>query len=376
MMLAVMLLSFLAWCYLICFRGWFWHSRPDLADRKPTASPRVAILVPARNEEASLRQALTSLLAQQYEGEMSIYLVNDNSTDATGAIAAELAASNARLQVIAGQPLPDGWSGKLWALHQGIQQASLQKPAFFLLTDADIVHEPDHLARLVAKAESGNRDLVSCMVQLHCKTTPEKLLIPAFIFFFQMLYPFRWVNDDARRTAGAAGGTILVARPALEHCGGVEAIRHHLIDDCALAAAVQSVGGRIWLGHTDRARSLRIYKRSSEIWDMIARTAFVQLNHSLILLTLCTVGMAMLYLLPPVLAIASHGVTRGIAFETWLLMAVAYQPSLSRYGLARWWSLLLPFVALYYMAATLDSALRHFTGQGGGWKNRVYPKQG
>ena len=235
-----------AWIYLVALHGRFWQSGPELEERAPAHAPHVAVVIPARDEAESIATSLTSLLAQHYSGPLDVILVDDNSSDGTGAIARALP-HNDRLTVIDGAPLAAGWSGKLWAVHQGLQQSAARSASYILLTDADITHEPTHVARLVAKAEADNLDMVSEMVRLHCATFAERALIPAFIYFFQMLYPFAWVNNAQRGMAGAAGGTILIRRAALERIGGVESIRRALIDDCALAAQVRNSGGRLWL---------------------------------------------------------------------------------------------------------------------------------
>jgi hopene-associated glycosyltransferase HpnB len=362
-----------AWIYLTGFHGRFWQSGPELEPTASTSRARVAVVVPARDEAESIAASLSSLLAQEYDGPLSVILVDDNSSDGTGAIARGLA-RNDRLTVLDGTPLAVGWSGKLWAVHQGLQQPAARAAEFILLTDADITHEPTHVAKLVTKAEADGLDMVSEMVRLHCGTGAERALIPAFIFFFQMLYPFAWVNDAKRSMAGAAGGTILIRRTALERIGGVESIRHELIDDCALARAVKKTGGSLWLGHADRTVSERVYADGREVWNMIARTAYVQLNHSPLLLAGCALGMALLYLAAPLLTLAAHGPARGLALATWLLMALSFQPTLRRYHRSPLWGLALPAIGLFYLCATIASALRHYAGRGGGWKNRVYPQ--
>jgi hopene-associated glycosyltransferase HpnB len=411
-MIALACLALAAWIYLIAFHGLFWRSTPvllirqlntvavphpflrllrervgkqchsflaiSIADAAPSGQARVAIVVPARDEAAGIRPCLDSLLAQDYAGPLSVILVDDNSSDGTAQIAASLAASRSageRLTVLSGKPLPPGWSGKLWAVHQGLAHPAAQAADYVLLTDADIVHAPQHLSRLIAKAESEQLDLVSEMVRLHCSTFAERALIPAFVFFFQMLYPFAWVANPARRTAGAAGGTMLVSRAALSRIGGVERIRRHLIDDCALAKEIKSTGGRIWLGHAEDTVSLRVYPSPKDIWDMIARTAYVQLEHSPLLLLGCIAAMGVIYCAPPLLALGADGLARVLGLLAWLLMALAFQPTLRRYRCSPAWGLALPAIGLFYLCATVASAIRHHAGHGGGWKNRVYPGQ-
>lgn len=364
--------GFAAWIYLIAFHGRFWRFAPELAVREPSGHAKIAVIVPARNEAASIRQSLSSLLSQDYPGEFSIVVVDDNSEDGTGEMAAALAAGG-RLEVLRGQPLPPGWSGKLWAVHQGLAHPQAQRADAILLTDADIVHAPSHLSALVACAEAEGLDLVSEMVRLHCATAAERALMPAFVFFFQMLYPFAWVADPARRTAGAAGGTMLISRAALEGAGGVYRIRQHLIDDCALARAIKSTGGRLWLGHGELAASTRAYSWP-DAWNMIARTAYVQLGNSPLRLLGCFAAMGIVYCAPPLLTISSHGLPMLLGVLSWLLMAAAFQPTLRRYGRTPLWGLALPAIALFYLGATLTSAFRHYAGRGGGWKGRVYPE--
>ena len=401
------LLSLAAWLYLALFYGHFWRSSPELPPALSTNARKIAVVIPARDEAESIEPCLRSLLAQQIDAELTILLVDDNSTDSTAQIATRIvaeAATQGRLTILHGAPLAPGWSGKLWAVHQGLSHPAAQVADYIMLTDADIQHAPTHLARLVTKAEKEKKDLVSEMVRLHCETRSERALIPAFIFFFQMLYPFAWVANSARRTAGAAGGTMLLSRAALDRIGGVQSIRNALIDDCTLAAHVKNSGGTIWLGHADDTCSLRIYSGPSEIWNMIARTAYVQLNHSLLALAGCILGMTLLYLLPPALTFFSlckavpafslahapgapfmaaffadmsgiHGTHLAgiVALTTWFLMAALFLPTLHRYRRSPLWGLALPAIALFYLCATIASAIRHYAGRGGGWKNRVYP---
>lgn len=372
MIVAIAILSLAAWVYLLVFHGQFWRSRPELGAARTSGCAKVVIIVPARDEAESIRDSISSLLAQDYSGELSVILVDDNSSDGTAEIAASVAVGK-RLIILKGEPLPPGWSGKLWAVHQGLAHDKACRADYVLLTDADIVHPPDHLAALVAKAEHDGLDLVSEMVRLHCATFAERALIPAFVFFFQMIYPFSWVANSRKRTAGAAGGTMLVARAALDRVEGVQRIRKHLIDDCALAREIKRSGGRIWLGHTERTVSMRAYRDLREVWEMIARTAYVQLRRSPLLLVGCVVGMSVLYCWPPMLAAMARGVPQILGGAAWLLMAVAYQPTLLRYRRSPLWGFALPAIALFYLGATVASAMRHSAGRGGAWKDRVYP---
>lgn len=359
------LLSALVWFWLLLGRGRFWQSGPELAARQPQSSPAVTAVVPARDEAAYIARSLGSLLAQDH-APFRVVLVNDESADGTGAIARGLADS--RLTVLDGRPRPPGWSGKLWAVAQGIAEAEGE---FVLLTDADIVHDRGHVSALVAKAEAEALDLVSEMVRLRCETPAERLLIPPFVYFFQLLYPFHWVGDPTRRVAAAAGGTMLLRHTALERIGGIGAIRGALIDDVALAEHVKRVG-RIWLGHSRLARSLREYPRSADIWAMIARSAFVQLRYSWMLLGLTVLGMGVVFIVPPVAALSARGPARSLGLLAWAAETASYVPTLRRFGLRVFWAPLLPVAALFYLAATVGSAMHHALRGGVEWKRRIY----
>ncbi|MEH2314204.1 MAG: glycosyltransferase [Nostoc sp.] len=391
--LGLMLLSLTIWLGLLCFWGQFWRTDQQLevTETQLQSLPTVCAVVPARNEAELLPTTLRSLLLQDYPGSFNVFLVDDRSTDQTAIFAegvAHAVGKAQQLHIISGVSLPPGWSGKLWAVEQGINSASLFAPDYFLLTDADIEHDPGNLRRLVAKAVQEDLDLVSVMVRLRCESFWEKLLIPAFVFFFQKLYPFRWVNNPNNPTAAAAGGSILIARAALERIGGIQVIRKALIDDCALANAVKQIGrqsnsfppaspGRIWLGLSTLTQSLRPYNSLATIWDMVARSAYTQLNYSPLLLLGTLVGMPLIYLVPPMCVIL--GTVWGnwaIAFTGllgWLLMTLAYYPTIRFYKCSPWLALSLPAIAFLYTLMTLDSALRHWQGRGGAWKGRVYP---
>ena len=366
-MLTLTGLSALIWVYLLLFHGRFWQAGPILNPRVPLSRPDVAIVVPARDEAETIDAVLRSLLAQEYRGAFRVVLVDDNSTDGTGAIARAIA--DPRLTVVTGAPRPAGWSGKLWAVSQGIQEAG--NATLILLTDADILHQPQHLATLVARAERGDLDMVSEMVELACESWAERALVPAFVFFFQVLYPFDWVNDSLRPTAAAAGGTILIRTHALDRIGGVEAVRGALIDDVALAAAVKR-GGRIWLGHSVLARSARPYPGISDIWRMVARTAYVQLRFSPVILLATTFGMALVWLLPPWSALLGTGLVRWLGLAGWAMLTGSYLPTLRRFRRSYFWAPFLPLVAGFYMAATIGSAVNHHLGRGVAWKGRDY----
>ena len=366
--------SLAIWIYLMFARGGFWRMKVD--DEMPigTAVPakRVAAIVPARNEAATVGQTIQSLLAQNYTGPFHVFLADDHSSDGTAEIArrtAQEAGCPERLTIIEAAPLPHGWTGKLWALAEGIKAASSFSAHYYWFTDADILHQPDNLSRLVARAESGGFDLVSLMVKLHCQSVAERMLIPAFVFFFFKLYPPAWVANPDKRTAAAAGGCILVRSAALIRMGGIYAIRNQLIDDCALARAVKS-GGPIWLGPTSNACSLRAYGSFREIGRMIARSAFTQLRHSLVLLSGVLVGMTITYIAPPILLVVG-GWGRVFGFAAWILMTAAYWPTLRFYRLSPLWAPFLPLIAIFYLGATFYSAALYYSGQGGVWKGRI-----
>jgi hopene-associated glycosyltransferase HpnB len=366
-MILVAALSLVVWVYLLAWHGRFWQTGPVLVADDPAEPSPVAIVVPARDEAPVIARSLGSLLAQICPGPFRVILVDDCSTDGTGRIAGDL--RDPRLTVIAGAPRPAGWSGKLWALAQGI--AAVDDAEFILLTDADVVHDPRHLAALLAKAERDGLDLASEMVELSCDSLAERALVPAFVLFFALLYPFEWVNDPLRSTAAAAGGTVLIRRRALERIGGIAAIRGALIDDVALARAVKR-GGRIWLGHSALARSIRPYAGVPAIWRMIARTAYVQLRFSPLLLLLCLLGMALVFIVPPLATLAGDGAARALGLVAWAAMSWCYLPTLRRFRVSSLWAPLLPAVAAFYMAATLASAINHYAGRGVAWKGRAY----
>jgi hopene-associated glycosyltransferase HpnB len=368
-MIALAAASALIWLYLWLAHGRFWQSGPVLPPASPRDAPDVAVVVPARDEAASIAACLRSLLAQDYPGRLRIVLVDDGSRDGTGAIARALA--DPRLEVVTGADRPAGWSGKLWALSQGIARTDAP---LVLLTDADIVHDPRHLSALVAQAQGRRLDLVSEMVELACASWAERALVPAFVFFFQLLYPFARVNDPRARTAAAAGGTILIRRSALDRIGGIAAVRGALIDDVALATAVKA-GGPIFLGHSALARSIRPYPGAADIWRMVARTAYVQLRFSPLVLAGTIAGLALVWLAPPATTLAGHGWTRALGLATWLAASASYLPTLRRFGRSPLWAPFLPLVALFYMAATIGSAIDHHRGRGVAWKGRAYTER-
>jgi hopene-associated glycosyltransferase HpnB len=373
--LALAGLALAIWLYLLLFRGFFWLVRVPAAVAAPARWPSVVAVVPARNEAEVVGDAMASLLAQDYPGRFSVVLVDDHSEDGTAEIARAMAGAlgrSARLTVIGAQALPAGWTGKLWALSEGVRHVEEggDPPELLLFTDADIAHHRSNLAELVARLAGEGRDLVSLMVRLRCRSWAERLMIPAFVFFFAMLYPFAWSNDPRKRTAAAAGGCVLLRRGAFDRIGGFAAIRGALIDDCALAKAVKASGGSTWLGLTRQTRSLRPYPRLADIWRMVARTAYAQLRYSPLLLAGTVLGLVITYLVPPVLAF-DDGAAGWFALAAWSAMSLAYLPMVRFYGLSPLWAPLLPATSLVYLAATLDSARRYWRGAGGEWKGRV-----
>ncbi|HEY9908552.1 MAG TPA: glycosyltransferase [Thermosynechococcaceae cyanobacterium] len=386
--------SALIWLGLLLFRGQFWKPDqqllgieaadfqigPQKTDPQNSETPRICAVVPARNEAELLPMTLRSLLTQDYPGEFQVVLVDDHSTDGTATVAQQVAietGQQSQLQILSAEPLPAGWSGKLWAMNQGIQKAQAFAPDYVLLTDADIEHDRQNLSQLVAKAQQESLDLVSLMVRLRCESFWEQLLIPAFVFFFQKLYPFRWVNTPTNPTAAAAGGCILIRQTALDRIGGLQIVRQALIDDCALANAVKSPPlHSIWLGLTQHTRSLRPYPNLETIWDMVARTAFTQLSYSPWLLLGTLIGMVLIYLTPPIALLVGLVLGKGTIVLAgaigWGLMTLAYFPTVRFYECSPVFALSLPAIGFLYTLMTIDSALRHWQGRGGAWKGRVY----
>jgi len=367
---AIALLSAAIWVYFLIARGRFWRMVEEPAPALvPGIPPSVVAVVPARNEAAVVAPAVASLAAQDYPGEFSIILVDDHSDDDTAAVALD-AVPGGRLHVIAANPLPPGWTGKMWAVAEGVRAAG--SPDYILLTDADIVHPPDHLRHLVARAQTGCCDLVSSMVRLRCVSAAEQALIPAFVFFFFLLYPPAWIGDPRRKIAGAAGGCILIRREALERIGHIDRVRAEVIDDCALATAVKRSGGRIWLGLNGSALSVREYGTFAEIGRMVARTAFTQLGYSPWLLAGTLAGLAITYLAPPALTLlAPPGPARALGATAWLLMSALYLPAVRYYRRPWFWAPLLPLITVFYLGATMWSAISYWRGRGGMWKGRA-----
>ncbi|WP_437377229.1 glycosyltransferase [Inquilinus limosus] len=374
------LASLAAWLKLWLFQGRFWEAETAPEAPPPAEWPGVAVVIPARNEAEGIGAAVGSLLRQAYPGRLRVVVVDDQSTDGTADIARAAAADagvSGRLTVVPGTPLQPGWVGKMWAVSQGVAAAEQADPEarWILLTDGDIVHRPGNVAQLVARGEADGLDLVSLMVRLRCVDFAERWLIPPFVFFFKMLYPFAWVNRADKATAGAAGGCMLVRREALARVGGIAAIRDALIDDCTLAAALKR-HGMIRLDLTNQAESLRVYGDVGEIWRMVTRTAFTQLRYSPWLLLGTVAGLVVTYVAPPALTILGQGAARYVAVAAWAIMSGCYVPMLRFYRRSPLWAPFLPLAALVYLGATIDSARRHWAGVGGAWKGRVYDQPG
>ena len=361
------------WVYLLLFRGGFWWLpyRRSLIAASVGGRSAVAV-IPARDEAAVVGAAVASLLAQDYAGSFRIVVVDDQSSDGTAeaaCAAAAVAGAPQRLTLCHGKPVPPGWTGKLWAMHQGVEAARPFHPDYLLLTDADIVHGSGNLRELVSRCEAEDYDLVSLMVRLHCRSLWERLLIPAFVFFFFKLYPPRWVADPARRTAGAAGGCMLIRAATLDRIGGIDSIRSEIIDDCALARRVKSAG-KVWLGPARDTTSIREYRSWRPIWDMVVRSAFAQLDYSTAFLALTLVMLTLTYLAPPLLVLSAPPAAMLCGASAWLAMTVAFLPTLRAYHAPRPIALLLPLIALFYVAATVASAVLFWRGRGGYWKGR------
>jgi len=364
-------LSCLIWLILITAWGRFWRITTSPTDLNLGSLPRVAVIIPARNEAEGIGKTLSSLLKQDYAGPLRIFVVDDHSTDETAKVAS---AAGDNVTVLSSPALPAGWTGKMWALEQGVKAATEFSAQYFLFTDADIVHAPKSVSRLLALAEDRRLDMVSMMVKLRCESFAERALMPAFVFFFFMLYPPEWVNNVRKKTAAAAGGDILVRTEALAKAGGVGAIRGELIDDCALARQIKRHGG-IWLGVTRDAASIRKYETFGVIGRMISRNAFYQLRHSTWLLIGTLFGLAITYVAPPIIFLS--GMVSGDHWAmlfggiSWLLMSLSFLPMVRFYELSPLWSVSIPVIALFYAGSTVHSAVQYWTGKGGVWKGRA-----
>lgn len=373
--------SLVAWLWLLLCQGFFWRTDIRLPPRAdPGEWPSVCVVVPARDEAAVLPLSLPSLLAQEYPGHAEIFLIDDGSTDGTGGLARDLAKRHGGLPLTVGSPgePPAGWTGKLWAVRHGITLARARTPEYLLLTDADIAHAPDSLRELVAAARTGGFDLVSQMARLRVDSVWERLVVPAFVYFFAQLYPFRRIAVWRGRTAAAAGGCVLLRTEAAERARIPDAIRQAVIDDVALARAVKNSGGHIWLGLADRVDSVRPYPRLRDLWRMVSRSAYAQLRHNPLLLVGTVLGLTLVYLMPSVALIAGL-VTKNVAAAVFgglakLVMTATYIPMLRYYRQPPWLALLLPVTAFLYLLMTVDSAVQHYRGQGAAWKGRTYAR--
>jgi hopene-associated glycosyltransferase HpnB len=363
------------WIYLLSLRGRYWTN--PVADTTvppaPAVWPSVAVVIPARDEVEVIGESVGSLIRQEYPGPLGIVVVDDDSSDGTGDAANRAAAERPDRNVMvigSGGPAP-GWTGKLWAMKQGIQAAEQTfRPDYLLLTDADIAHAPDTVAWLVAQASSAGSVLTSLMAKLRCESLAERSHVPAFIYFFQMLYPFRWVSSPKAATAAAAGGCMLVRADALRAAGGIDTMHNALIDDCTLGRRMKTVGP-IWLGLTERSLSIRPYETFADVRRMISRSAYAQLQYSPLLLAGTIAGLALTFLAPLLLAIFAEGWPRDLGLAAYLGMAVSMVPTLRFYRLSPLWGLALPVIAAVYGAYTLDSAYQHARRRGGQWKGRV-----
>jgi len=371
------------WLHLFFGRGSFWRVKNFDADKDRLDPldvwPKIVAVIPARNEAQTIGEVVASLVEQEYPGAFSIVIVDDHSNDATAAIARRVSmehGADEKVRVLSASALPAGWTGKLWALNEGVVSAAAEAPAFYWFTDADITHSPGTLRRLVARAGHNKLDLASLMVLLQAKTLPERALIPAFLYFFLMLYPPRWIADEDLSTAGAAGGCILLRREALDRIGGFASIRGEVIDDCVLARAVKESGGRVWMGLTRESASLRTYGTFGEIRDLIARTAFTQLRYSSLLLAGTLAGMFLTYLAPVMLLFVQDASAKLLGLLALLLMTLSFLPTVRFYRLSAVWAPLLPLTALFYSYATWLSAVRYWTGRGGLWKGRAQAPRG
>lgn len=375
---AASILSLLIWVSLVFFRDGFWKGRQRLGrpQQDMVGTPSVLALIPARDEAETIGAVISAIRAQNYPGALSIVLVDDQSSDAT--VAQAKAASLFDLRIVRTPDKPAGWSGKLWALETGWRDicGRGEKPDFIWLNDADIVHDPEVLTALVTKAQARQSALTSLMVRLDSSGFWGALLVPAFIYYFQLLYPFTAVSRPSSTAAGAAGGCILLERSWLEKLGGFDPLKDALIDDCTLARHIQNAGGRLWLGHGTASRSLRDNSTLGSIWTMVRRTAYAQLGYNFALLLVCMAGLVLTFLVPPLAFVF------GVLSGQWLmallgggataLMLLSYAPTLQLYGLPRWQVIFLPAVTVLYGLMTFHSAWAHITGTGNAWKGRSY----
>lgn len=374
-------LSLTAWIYLCFCQGRFWTTSERLEDGapEPDSWPEVVAIVPARDEEDVIESSIGSLLRQAYAGRFTVILADDESQDRTAERASMLEGSDSRLEICRTPERPAGWVGKMWAVHTGVLHAQEHHPGatYLLLTDADIEHSPGNLAALVRRAERDRLDLTSLMVKLDASHGWSRLLIPSFVYFFSQLYPFARVNNPTARTAGAAGGCMLVRREALDRIGGMETLKSEVIDDCAMGRALKAQGP-IWLGHTTSEKSIRPYTGLGEIWAMVARSAYTQLDYRPVFAAGTLAGLSLLFVIPVLAVIlglvTGQSETALLGLSAWTLMAATFLPTLALYHrgpVASLWALTLPLAGILYGAMTLDSVRRHMSGRGAEWKGRV-----
>ena len=371
----VSFLPLVIWVYLIFFRGNFWTCESRVSKIKEIdSSPSVLVLIPARNEKETIGAAVLSLLKQNYLGKIKIIIIDDNSSDGTSS----QIISGESIQVLRGKSLPAGWTGKLWALHQGLKAGEVFFPdaEFILFTDADIKHNSSNINELMSKCVRNNLDLASLMVRLKVESFWEYLLIPAFVYFFQMLYPFAWVNDARSNIAAAAGGCMLIKKSALNLIGGLSEVKNCLIDDCAIGKALK-VRGSIWIGLSEETVCLRSYRELSEIWRMVSRTAYTQLNLSVLNLLNTILGMFITYLVPVLCLIFGLIIDNKVIFflglSAYVLMLLSYFPIIKFYKIQFFWIFSIPLAGMLFGLMTLSSAIKHWSGKGGNWKGRDYP---
>ncbi len=360
---AAALLSAAVWVYLLVAHDGYWRMRDRAHDfPTPSLTPRIAVIVPARDEAPAIHRAVQSLMGQDYPGELFVFVVDDHSSDGTADVARRT--GDERVAVLPARSLPPGWSGKVWAMAEGVRRASIFSPAYYLFTDADVVHAEDNVSQLVARAESQSYDLVSLMVRLRCVSLAERALIPAFVYFFFQLYP-------PQSMCGAAGGCMLIRREVLDRIGGLECIRGELIDDCALASQVKRAGGRVWLGLTTATKSIREYGSFDDVEKMIARTAYTQLRNSPWVLLATLVGLALVYIAPLAVLFSRQKLATMAGLLAWIMMSITFVPALRFYRRSWFWAPSLPLIAMFYMGATCHSAWQHWRGRGGAWKGRT-----
>ncbi|MBI3444307.1 MAG: glycosyltransferase [Magnetospirillum sp.] len=364
-----------AWAWLLSMRGGFWRIEMSPQAPVPEAWPEVVAVIPARDEAEVIGETIESLMSQNYPGKLSVVVVDDHSTDGTAAIAraaAETVGAASRVSVVEAPELPAGWTGKMWAQNHGVNVARAKYPEadLLLFSDADIAHGKGELRRMAARMAAEGLDMGSLMVRLSTRSLWEKAIVPAFVFFFRMLYPFAWTKDNRSTTAAAAGGYVLIRPAMLERIGGIKAIKDALIDDCTLAAAVKAHHGRLIIDLAEETVSTRCYHGPLGLWQMISRSAFTQLRHSPLLLAGTVLAMLVVFVAPPLLALRNGGGASTGALA-WAAMTIAYYPIIRYYRLWPFWALALPLVSLFYLGATLHSAWMYWQGKGGEWKGRL-----